>query len=118
MKILMSLIELTTLVRKTYNLPESAELEVTDQMHTDALKLEAAFYREGFINRDTQDIQPHQKIAAIKKLRELVAAKDGSNGCGLAMAKYAIEDWKRFFAYVAKKGYPDMNGSANTPWVE
>lgn len=117
MKILMSLSELTALVIKTYNLPEAAELEVTAHFHTDALKLEAAFYREGFINKDTQDIRPEQKIAAIKKLRELVAAVS-TNGCGLAMAKYAVEDWKRFFAYVSKRGYPDMNGSGATPWVE
>lgn len=112
----MSLSELTALVCSTYNLPGSTELEIADRDHYDALQLESIFHREGIIDPDTQNIRPSHKILAIKRLRELVVAKDGD--CGLATAKYAIEDWPRFLAYVKLHGFPDMNGTYTTPWVE
>lgn len=112
----MSLRELTDLVRSTYNLPNSVELEIADQTNVDGLILESIFYREGIIDPDTQNVRPSHKILAIKRLRELVIAKNGN--CGLATAKYAIEDWHKFLAYVKIHGFPDMNGDYTTPWVK
>lgn len=114
MKIVMSLQELTSLVIRTYGLPDSSTLEVTNQFHSDAIRMERAF-RNALILDEKGDVRDVQKIAAIKLLRELI----GVNVCGLAIAKHAIEDWKRFREYVQRKGFPaDMSGNVSTPWRE
>lgn len=47
----------------------------------------------------TLKFQTTEKIAAIKKLRE-IALRDCRCEMGLAEAKYAIENWDRFIQYV------------------
>ena len=116
MKIRMSLFELTELVRKTYNLPDFAELEVIHCNNPDAHKLETVFKEEGLIDISTGDIHRHLKIAAIKKLREIAASPAGTYS--LSAAKNAIENWKQFFAYVSKNGFPHPTESESFPWMK
>ncbi len=53
-------------------------------------------------------IRPDKKLLAIKTLRESIP------NCGLAVAKYAIEDWDVFLAYVTRNGIPDMTSGCVT----
>jgi len=56
------------------------------------------------------------KIAAIKILREVVCNSAPNTQCGLAQAKWAIEDWHRFIKYVRQNGFPKMGTDDNKNW--
>jgi hypothetical protein len=57
------------------------------------------------------------KIQGIKILRDIVNGNN-NNICGLAAAKFAIENWKQFVTYVRNHGFPSMdsNGSYDA-WI-
>ena len=116
MKITLTYSELSALVRDRYNLPDTAELEISEYSgmdHPSALRLVEQLTQAGCFTA-TGNIAPDRKIAAIKLLREIVIGNgDNSNGClcGLAQAKYAIEDWENFILYVRQHGFPKMDSN-------
>jgi hypothetical protein len=116
MKITLTYSELSALVRNVYNLPDNTELEISEYSgmdHPVSIRLMEALKQEGCFT-PTNGIRLDKKIAAIKLLRDLVV-DDGvnTNGqiCGLAQAKWAIEDWDKFILYVRRHGYPPMGGN-------
>jgi hypothetical protein len=121
MKITLTITEITALVLKTYGLPENTTLEVADFAgidHPDARNLFDALTREKCL--EAGQIRPEMKIASIKLLRSAVCGPSGAptgKQCGLANAKYAIEDFEHFMGYVRRYGFPDMNYSGlSAPW--
>lgn len=99
MKITLSMDEITTLVRAQYNAPD-AEVCVTKKRIRNFPTGFPAFEAEFGTSMTT-----HNKIAAIKRLREIVP------GLGLAGAKYAVENWNPISNYVSKhKRWPAIGG--------
>ena len=115
MKIQLTIHEVRDLVIRSYALPHTIELEIVSGEHPEAAKLKGIFEKEGFLDGGKL-VYPHLKISAIKTLREVISESGVS--CGLAHAKYAVEDWARFIEFVTKHGYPNMNGNARAPWNE
>ena len=81
----LSLAELTECYIKAHNLPADTTFDVEPSTRVSAADMEKAFRDIESLNYDG-----HQKIAAIKRLRELIP------GFGLAEAKTAIENWQTF----------------------
>jgi ribosomal protein L7/L12 len=103
MKMTLTMSEIVALVRTTWELPTDCEVVIEGVGENPAaLQLVSRLIAEDCLTPFSQ-IRHDKKIASIKLLRELVG-----NGCGLAHAKYAIEDWDRFLAYVRVHGYPKM----------
>jgi hypothetical protein len=59
-------------------------------------------------------IRPDQKIQSIKVLRQFIMDKEPYT-CGLAQAKFAVENWTAFCKVVGEKGIPRM-GSGDQDW--
>lgn len=103
MKVTISVQEITALVREKYGLPFDMVLEISDLTISDAAKNLVNTLKIRDCLTEFGNIAPDKKIAAIKTLRELVG------NCGLAQAKYAIEDWPCFLDSIRKNGYPPMS---------
>ena len=119
MKIVITLAEVAAIIQARYNLPMDTELEISEFARIDHPidhKLKASLESNDCLT-PTGAIRPDKKIASIKLLRDLVISQfpaemaGRSNKCGLAQAKYAIEDWDRFYPYVRKYGMPPMGGN-------
>jgi len=120
MKITLTMTEIAALVIDRYNLPSTCEIAIVGyngNEHPDAANLVAALRSEDCLT-PLGGIRPDKKIASIKLLRELVCKSlsriegdSTGNYCGLAQAKYAIEDWDRFLSYVRRYGYPKMGSN-------
>ena len=109
MKITLTKNELAAILMSHYNLPGDIEVELAEDS-TVAEELKRDFFAKGFIHAYDGGIVPHEKINAIKRLRELVP------NCGLAQAKWAVEDWGTFTAYVANNGFPRMSSDDPIVW--
>ena len=124
MKITLTHAELAVLVRSRYDLPANCELEISGYSgidHPDAVRLVELLSKEGCLS-PAGAILYERKIASIKLLRELICGtsdnRDG-NVCGLAQAKFAIEDWGNFLLYVRKSGFPPMGTECpDRGWLE
>jgi hypothetical protein len=64
--------------------------------------------KEGFVNKDSGQVMPHQKINAIKWLRGYLMDLTGGE-VGLAKSKWAIENLEQFLAYIVLHGLPAMD---------
>jgi hypothetical protein len=124
MKITLTYAEIAAMVRDRYNLPDSAQLEISGYSgidHPAAVLLVEALTKEDCLT-STGAIRPDKKILAIKTLRDkVVGLGNNTNGalCGLCQAKYAIEDWGNFLLYVCKNGFPPMGGNdASQGWLK
>ena len=113
MKITLTLGELQSLVCRAYALPVNTEISIEGTAvlkHPQYTTLLESFTRDDIIVPGG-NVRAERKISGIKLLRELVTGT--GKDCGLAQAKYAVEDWKNFCAYVKQYGFPPM--SANDP---
>ena len=109
MKIVMTIAELTDLVRRRYDLPNPLTLEVLQGPHPDAENLRNALKSAALVDVSGLVFED-RKIAAIKLLREIVP------NCGLAQAKWAIEDLRNFMAHVSAHGFPKMASDEAKHW--
>lgn len=120
MKITLTIAELTEIVRSRYSLPDDVSLEIAGYSginHLDADKLISRLQAEDCFDGNFNP-RPEKKIACIKMVRDVYAntVRPGSLVCGLANAKYAVEEWPVFIQYVKKHGFPAMDGSVEPKW--
>jgi len=99
MKIILSRLEMATMVREKYNLPENTIVEIDS-----AVQIPESFTR--FIGEHGATMTNTGKINAIKALREIT-------GCGLGSGKNAVENFQPIADYVRKHGnWPRVNDGA------
>lgn len=130
MKVTLTLAELTALVICRYELPGDATVEIAGMVPTpepvkykglnDVKRILAGMFDPftgqnilrnvevlepvfGLASINYGTVPPEKKIAAIKALRTQIP------GLGLADAKYAVEAWGVFMAYVLRNGVPPVN---------
>lgn len=65
----------------------------------------------GFLNKSKFTIIPHEKINAIKLLRQYILQVTGGP-CGLKKTKWAIENLSKFLDHIKTHGLPNMDGTA------
>jgi ribosomal protein L7/L12 len=120
MKLTLTVSELTAIVRHHYALPElTIEIEGLNAIPVShaitADNLIADLHHTNCFDVNNNIALDH-KIAAIKILREMVCNSAPNTQCGLAQAKWAIEDWHRFIKYVRQNGFPKMGTNDNKNW--
>lgn len=85
-----------------------AKGEVPPDSNEMASRIINGLTQAGFVNKDTGQVFPQQKINAIKWFRSYVMTITGGE-CGLAKSKWAIENLETFLAYTAQHGLPPMD---------
>lgn len=107
MKIVLTETEVADLVRVRYGLDSSVVVIVqrARRNHIQRGKAVSEFMKplHQFFN-DSLVVQPDQKIAAIKALREMCP------GLGLAAAKYTVEAFADFYKKLYQFGLPTVEG--------
>jgi hypothetical protein len=112
MKIILTLAELTALVRRTYNVSsvEHLTVEVVVGPAASYVNMMNRFRNIGGLDAEN-NIRPEQRIACIKVLREMVG------GLGLGCSKNAIVDnWDKFRAKAEKEGLPLVANPLANGW--